>query len=509
LKKGFGETDATFDQEGAVRHFAEQDYKDLYSFDLKSATDLIPQQLYVVILSAFLTKEIASAWVSLLTNREWNTPHWEFRDKTGKAVQRRLEVRGKTRIKYTRGQPMGALSSWGALAFVHHAIVRYSAFLVGETHFLKYLVLGDDVVIAGKAVADKYREVCESLGISLSLPKSYMSSEGLFNFASQTMLGNTNISPISFRKDLSMVDGFGRLSSLLTSAPRGFIDFSSAAWLQQIARFVLPRSVYSEMEALRLKGVCHPVIRVLGALLCGDALLNETGGLFRGVLAEYGITMPVRLILQPGLALFSTKLLELAQRDKEISLDIQAHKLLDRVTDSLKIRYTIARDAFLKEVGSYFWTIDGTSPFDEEGDMVPNVLIHLGKLVEIIVKPNKTVSLPFGRLMNTIAGSSLRVLTIPFLASFSDYLVDRLSSLYNEARLSKSARARDERLGGMWWKGGFKMSLVRNPSWIRSASSLGILRNLKFLPRLYSILMIRRQIDFQTPPWSLSTWRSA
>jgi len=458
LKKGFGETDATFDQEGAVKHFASQGYKDLYSFDLKSATDLIPQQLYVIVLSALLSKEIAQAWLALLTKREFDTPYWSVkRMKNGKSetVMVPIKVNGRTRVRYTRGQPMGALSSWGALALVHHALVRYSAFLCGHTHYLKYLVLGDDVVIEGKDVAAKYREVCGNLGISLSLPKSYQSSEGLFNFAAQTVLADTNISPLSFKKDLSMVDGFSRLTSLLSALPRGLLDLSSASWLQQIARFVLPRTVYSALEAKRLEGVRHPVIRVLGALLCGNSF--EGQGAFSELLAKEGVILPVRLLLQPGLALFSLKLSELVPRDQKLSFLIKAHKLLDRCRELLSIRYSIAREAFLKDLGKIFFTIDGTSPFDSEGDVRSDVLIDFGQLLSVITWPGMARDLSVSRLMNVINGVSLRILCIPFLAAFSDFLIERLVSLYNEARLPKKVRDRNKRLEGEWWKKGFKM----------------------------------------------------
>ena len=462
LKKGFGETDATFDQEGAVKHFASQGYKDLYSFDLKSATDLIPQQLYVAVLSALLSKEIAKAWLKLLTFREFNNPYWSSKGKDGKPVMAPIRVKGKTLSRYTRGQPMGALSSWGALALVHHAIVRYSAFLCGHQHYLKYLVLGDDVVIEGTDVANKYREVCGNLGISLSLPKSYLSSEGLFNFASQTMLADTNISPLSFKKDLAMVDGFSRLTSLLSAVPRGLVDFSSASWLQQIARFVLPRTVYSAMEAKRLQGVRHPVIRVLGALLCGNTFEGR-GPLFES-LAENRVTLPIRLLIQPGLALFSLKLSELVPRDKRTEFTILAHKLLDRCRELITIRFTIAREAFLKDLGKLFFMVDGSSPFDSEGDVRPDTLIDYGALLQVVFHPGKSAMLQIGKLKNLMRGNTLRILCIPFLAAFSDYLIERLSLLYNEARLSKKARDRDKLLQGEWWKKGFKMSFGVEPA---------------------------------------------
>lgn len=64
-------------------------------------------------------------------------------------------------VRYTVGQPMGALSSWAMLAITHHFIVQSAAWMAGvvktRTMFSKYAVLGDDIVIWDKATAEKYQ----------------------------------------------------------------------------------------------------------------------------------------------------------------------------------------------------------------------------------------------------------------------------------------------------------------------------------------------------------------
>jgi hypothetical protein len=351
---------------------------------------------------------------------------------------------------------MGALSSWGGLALIHHAVVRYSAYLVGETDYQRYLVLGDDIVIEGKRVADSYLAVCAQLGISLSLPKSYTSANGLFNFASQVVIDDINISPISFRKALSMKDGWDRLTNLLTAIPRGLLDLESGGWLQLIARFVLPRAVYSAMEAQRLEGVRHPAIRVLGALLCGTSLSGDKSP-FNDALTEKGGVIPLRLLLKPGLDLFSLKLSDLVEKDKKTEFLIMAHKLLDRAEELLSTRYAIAREAFLKDVSRFFSPAPGSESFlDAEGDIDPTATINFQYLIEVVTKPNVTALLPRGRLVTMLQGQVLKVLCLPFLASFTDYFVERMKVLYDEARLSRAARERNKILEGNWWEQGFK-----------------------------------------------------
>jgi len=197
-------TDATFDQTGKTEMFAQrlhsQSIRDVYSYDLKAATDTIPILLYKVLFSYLFGPKTTSLWLGLLTDRSFYLP-------TNKAYR----IPGKEFIRYTRGQPMGARSSWGAMALLHHALVQYAAYRTGHKGFFSwYLVLGDDIVIATTAVAESYLEVCNEFGVKVGLPKSFISHEGFFNFASKSFqsepgkTGPTNLSPISLREERSV-----------------------------------------------------------------------------------------------------------------------------------------------------------------------------------------------------------------------------------------------------------------------------------------------------------------
>lgn len=176
-------SDATFDQEGKVKSFMEKGHTYVASFDLKSATDLIPIQLYEFVLGEWTTPAHAKAWSDILTKRDYFYKDSPYR--------------------YNRGQPMGTLSSWASLAMVHHFLIFLSAKRVGISNFRDYLVLGDDVVIANKAVAESYQAVCSDYGITIGLAKSFISEIGMFQFASQNILKDQNISPISLKEVLS------------------------------------------------------------------------------------------------------------------------------------------------------------------------------------------------------------------------------------------------------------------------------------------------------------------
>lgn len=191
--------DATFGQQEAVDAFAAKGYKEIFSYDLKSATDLIPSILYREVLEPLIGRDGADKWMNLMTDRTFLPP-------------KDLRKEGIEWVRYTRGQPMGALSSWASLALCHHALVQFAAMQAGKTGwFVAYLVLGDDITIADADVAKAYLAVCAQFGIKVGLAKSLVSKNGLMNFASQTLLGQVNLSPISLGEELSAQNWSRRL----------------------------------------------------------------------------------------------------------------------------------------------------------------------------------------------------------------------------------------------------------------------------------------------------------
>jgi len=108
----------------------------------------------------------------------------------------------KTEVKpyrYAVGQPMGAYSSFPMLALTHHVIVQIAALRCGQTlWFTNYAILGDDVVIANRAVAIHYLEIMRDyLGVEINLSKSLESMNGVMEFAKRLLKGNDDLSPIS------------------------------------------------------------------------------------------------------------------------------------------------------------------------------------------------------------------------------------------------------------------------------------------------------------------------
>jgi hypothetical protein len=80
-------------------------------------------------------------------------------------------------VSYGSGQPMGAYSSWCAMALTHHVLVHVSALRAGYPHFWDYALLGDDLVIANAAVATEYRKLLDQLDMPISPVKTHVSKD--------------------------------------------------------------------------------------------------------------------------------------------------------------------------------------------------------------------------------------------------------------------------------------------------------------------------------------------
>jgi len=86
------------------------------------------------------------------------------------------------------------------IAITHHILVRLSATIAGQNpSTLKYIILGDDVVIANKPVAEAYVKLITGLGVKLSMQKSVVPVGPhicALEFASKFLVNGVNISPM-------------------------------------------------------------------------------------------------------------------------------------------------------------------------------------------------------------------------------------------------------------------------------------------------------------------------
>jgi len=184
--------DGTFDQLAPLS--SAWGHKTLYSLDLSAATDRLPIVLQEMLLADLLAdKKFAKAWRNLLVNRDYKVPAAAVREGASPTV------------RYAVGQPMGALSSWAMLAYTHHFIVQCAAWETNSTSirtlFRDYAVLGDDIVIFNRRVAEQYLKIIKSLGVECGLAKSVISPNGAgLEFAKKTFLRSVNVSPAPLKE---------------------------------------------------------------------------------------------------------------------------------------------------------------------------------------------------------------------------------------------------------------------------------------------------------------------
>lgn len=118
-------------------------------------------------------------------------------------------------LRYSVGQPMGALSSWAMLALSHHVIVRIAAKRVGKLNFGDYALLGDDIVIADESVAKAYHELMTvTLGVDINLSKSLISKHS-FEFAKRLVTLTGEVSPVGAKTLLLCLKSMKGLPSLM------------------------------------------------------------------------------------------------------------------------------------------------------------------------------------------------------------------------------------------------------------------------------------------------------
>jgi len=191
--------DGTFDQLAPIKLLQSKGHRRFWSLDLSSATDRLPILIQGALLSRLITAHGANLWMSLMVGRNYVLP--------SRAMGPDHE--GDRFIRYAVGQPMGALTSWAMLAMTHHAIVQMAAALSGRTSgddwFEDYALLGDDIVIADRLVADTYLKIMAGLGVGIQLSKSVhdSSGRGVLEFAKRVYYGGFSVGPLALLEVLS------------------------------------------------------------------------------------------------------------------------------------------------------------------------------------------------------------------------------------------------------------------------------------------------------------------
>lgn len=88
-----------------------------HSFDLSAATDRLPVDYQALIVQQ-LHPKLGVTWKELLVGRDYYISDF---------ARKKYDPDLPAKVRYSTGQPMGALSSWAMLALTHHVIVQWAA----------------------------------------------------------------------------------------------------------------------------------------------------------------------------------------------------------------------------------------------------------------------------------------------------------------------------------------------------------------------------------------------
>lgn len=167
--------DCTFDQ-GSFVHKLPDNGEPFYSVDLTAATDRFPIDLIEsVLLGRFPTSYVA-AWRDIMVGYPFKLPDGSF-------------------INYSTGNPMGAYSSWNSFALSHHFVMFYCCRVIGmDWSEAPYVLLGDDICIRHRLLAETYVGVLRSLGVEVSEKKTHI-SKSFREFAKRVLVDDVELTP--------------------------------------------------------------------------------------------------------------------------------------------------------------------------------------------------------------------------------------------------------------------------------------------------------------------------
>jgi len=285
--------DATFDQHASVSRCMEKSTRAGCSFgyDLSAATDRLPLSLQKAILNQIFPG-IGKVWGDLLVSRDYSlqTPKKVYQDFIGN-------------YKYAVGQPMGALSSWAMLAITHHLIAQLAAHrarLHGSLDPLGfwargwyegYEVLGDDIVIFEKQVADQYLILMAELGVPINLAKSVVATNATFEFAKVTGHFGRHVAAISWAMFMAQPTVMGRVAICYSLLRKGIVKDKIIRYITRFSResiykmglpnlfFLGLASMYANAGIFKLSELTHKVIDYRdGKLTLVPALFENSYG---------------------------------------------------------------------------------------------------------------------------------------------------------------------------------------------------------------------------------------
>lgn len=194
-----------------------------WSYDLSKATDRFPLLILQEVMQHLFSKEISVLWYKLMILIPYSygnkSYHWRV------------------------GQPLGLFTSWAIFALTHHLTVQYCAYKAyGKLIYFKdYSLLGDDIVIWNRKVAQMYLHFMNDIGVAINLTKSVTGSkkDNRIEFAKRVAYQGQNISGLGFplieaSYKYGVLSGWNRLLEILENEDfiniEGHLVFPDVEW---------------------------------------------------------------------------------------------------------------------------------------------------------------------------------------------------------------------------------------------------------------------------------------
>lgn len=146
--------DFTEDHVGGVRKLLTLT-GELWSIDLSNATDTLPVDLAI----RFLRENVPAS--------EFPDVEQFCTDVKSVLIDRNFDYNG-LKIRYRTGQPMGAYSSFPILALTNHLLINMARSQLDKSIGRGYAIVGDDIVISGREVAQHYIALLEGLKVPIN-----------------------------------------------------------------------------------------------------------------------------------------------------------------------------------------------------------------------------------------------------------------------------------------------------------------------------------------------------
>lgn len=169
------------------------------SIDLTSATDRFPISVIKKVLSKLVPHNVADAWENIMVGHPFLVPN----------------RKGSSFVRYGRGNPMGAYSSWASFALAHHFIM-YIACRMSNIPFkkAKYAILGDDIIIGNDLLDMNYRILLRSIDVPFNQSKTHKSFIG-YEFAKRLFYNGDEVSPLPLNGLFHNRNSFIRMGLIL------------------------------------------------------------------------------------------------------------------------------------------------------------------------------------------------------------------------------------------------------------------------------------------------------